>query len=227
MRVFQWCGAVVSVIVLTAVFVRTGHPSAAGQELLRISGVLHEPKPTENQAIADARIEVLGGELAGQVLTTDRDGRFALPPVRSTGFVLAFTKPGYEATRVHVDQLPAGAVIDVAAMPEEREVVLTRSGSNDCLDLPEPPEGVPGLREYARVAVHHDGAIVVKSAQLPFLRNSGYLYRLTPDGWAKNEFDYILLRSPLLVQGGFMYVITFGDDKDLCGPWSFDATHPS
>jgi hypothetical protein len=202
-----------------------------GQELIRVSGVLHEPKPTESRGIADARIEVVGGELAGQLLTTDRDGRFVLPPVRSTAFTLSFTKPGYLDTRVEIDRAlsgsQSGGTLDVVAMPEEREITLMRSGRDDCVDLPKPPDGVPGLREYARIPVHHDGTIVVTAAQLPFSRNSGYLYRLTPSGWMKNEFDYILLRTPVPVQGGFLYLITFGEDEDRCGAWSFDATHPS
>jgi len=205
----------------------TGYVSASNQEILRISGILHEPKPTESRAVADARVEIVGGELSGQLLTTDRDGRFVLPPVRSTAFALSFTKPGYVDTRVQIDGALSGGTLDVVVMPEERDITLIRSGRNDCVDLPKPPDGVAGLREYARVPVHRDGTIIVNAAQLPFSRNSGYLYRLTPSGWTKNEFDYILLRTPLPVQGGFMYLITFGEDEDRCGPWSVDATQPS
>ena len=51
--------------------------------------------------------------------------------------------------------------------------------------------------------------------------------RRTETGWEKNELDYLLVRTPLPVLGGFEYVITFGGgDKELCGPWSLDATHP-
>jgi len=107
------------------------------------------------------------------------------------------------------------------------DVVLMRSGRNDCVDLPAPPEGVPGLREYARFTVHHNGDIVVKAAQLPFSSNEGYVYRQTPSGWVKNEADYILIRTPVPVRGGFVYLISFGEGEDRCGPWSIDATHPN
>ena len=111
--------------------------------------------------------------------------------------------------------------------PEKREVVVERSGANDCEDLPLPPKGVPGLREYLRITVHHDGAVLVKAARLPFGSNQGYVYKQTPTGWVKNDVDYILIRTPVPVQGGFVYSITFGEGEDRCGPWSIDATHPN
>lgn len=173
--------------------------------------------------MADVHIEVIDGELAGQVFATDAKGRFTLPPVSSGGFALEFSKEGYNVTRWQVEPVPASEV-DVTLMPEPREVVLKRSGDNDCTDLPAPPEGVPGLREYARIAVHHDGTLVVRSVQLPFFSNEGYVYRLTTTGWVKNEVDYILVRAPIPVLGGFIYSITFGGRKDLCGRWSLAWT---
>jgi hypothetical protein len=106
------------------------------------------------------------------------------------------------------------------------DVALSRAGDDSCVDLPRPPEGVPGLREYARVRIQSDGQIVVRAAQLPFTSNQGYVYRQTEKGWVPNEVDYLLLRSPIPVQGGFVYLITFGGGKDLCGRWSIDARHP-
>jgi hypothetical protein len=106
------------------------------------------------------------------------------------------------------------------------EVTLTRSGVDACVDLPRPPDGVPGLREYARITIQRDGQILVTAAQLPFTSNQGYVYRLTDKGWVPNEVDYVLLRTPVPVQGGFVYLITFGGGKDLCGRWSIDARHP-
>ena len=103
---------------------------------------------------------------------------------------------------------------------------MTRSGDDACVDLPRPPEGVRGLREYARIPVERDGQIVVTAAQLPFTSNQGYVYRQTEKGWVPNEVDYLLLRTPIPVQGGFVYMITFGGGKDLCGRWSIDARHP-
>jgi hypothetical protein len=104
---------------------------------------------------------------------------------------------------------------------------VKRAGSNSCDDLPAPPEGLSGLREYARVPVHHDGILTVSSAQLPFFSNPGFVYRETAGGWVKNEVDYVLLRSPIPVLGGFVYLITFGGDREQCGPWSIDLIHPS
>jgi hypothetical protein len=200
-----------------------GQPAAT--EGTTVQGLVHETKPSAATVLADVRIEVVGGALNGQVFTTGVDGRFTLPPAASGTFSLHFTKPAYEAARVEVTQ--ASGALDVALKPEPAQVTLTRSGANACTDLPKPPEGVPGLREYARIAVHHDGQLTVRAAQLPFFGNQGYLYRRTEAGWERNELDYILVRTPLPVLGGFEYVITFGGgDKELCGPWSLDATHP-
>lgn len=103
---------------------------------------------------------------------------------------------------------------------------LTRSGANDCADLPAPPAGVPGLREYARLTIQHDGVLEVTAAQLPFANNPGYIYRQVAERWEPNELDYILLRSPIPVRGGFVYVLAFGGDEDRCGSWSLDVTYP-
>jgi hypothetical protein len=106
------------------------------------------------------------------------------------------------------------------------QVTLARAGDDSCVDLPRPPEGVPGLREYARIKIDDDGQIVVTAAQLPFTSNQGYVYRQTEKGWVPNEVDYLLLRTPIPVRGGGVYMITFGGGKDLCGRWSIDARHP-
>ena len=113
-----------------------------------------------------------------------------------------------------------------AGQPAADHVALTRSGDDACVDLPRPPEGVPGLREYARVRVEQDGQLVVTAAQLPFTSNQGYVYRQTDKGWVANEVDYLLLRTPVPIRGGFVYVITFGGGEDRCGRWSIDARHP-
>jgi hypothetical protein len=187
-----------------------------------LTGVVHEAKPTDDRKLADVRVDVAGSSSSLSV-TTDANGRFTI--AAATGAVLEFTKSGYEPARTTVREL--AVPIDVAMMPETREIALARSGANDCSDLPAPPAGVPGVREYARFAVHRDGSVVVTAAKLPFASNPGFLYRQTPSGWVKNEFDYVLLRQPLPVIGGFWYVLTFGEGMDNCGAWSVDATHPS
>ena len=121
---------------------------------------------------------------------------------------------------------PVYAFGSQATDTKEDLVVIERSGRNDCTELPSPPEGVPGLREYARFDVTHDGSVTVRSAQLPFSRNEGFLYRLTQAGWVPNETDFILIRSALPVLGGYTYVITFGTGEDRCGAWSIEAVHP-
>ena len=82
------------------------------------------------------------------------------------------------------------------------------------------PAGVRAFR------IEHDGQIVVTAAQLPFTSNPGYVYRQTEKGWVANEVDYLLLRTPIPVRGGFVYIITFGGGEDRCGRWSIDARHP-
>ena len=113
-----------------------------------------------------------------------------------------------------------------AGQPDADRVALTRSGDDACVDLPRPPEGVPGLREYARVRIERDGQLVVTAAQLPFTSNQGYIYRQTEKGWVPNEVDYLLLRMPVPVRGGFVYILTFGGGDDRCGRWSIDAQYP-
>lgn len=224
MHVFRRMGAALSVSMVLGV---AGVAAQSAPAPVQISGTLHESKPTEQTMVAGARIEVTGGELAGRTFTTDDRGRFTLPPVTNAAFSLTFKKAGYDDAKASVTQLPRDATLDLAIMPAQQDVALVRSGANDCVDLPAPPPGVPGVREYARFPVHHDGGILVKAARLPFSTNEGYVYRQTPAGWEKNEFDYILLGTPVPVQGGFVYMITFGGDKDLCAAWSVDATHPS
>lgn len=170
------------------------------------------------------RIEVLGGELNGQVFVTDEHGRFVLPKMAAGGFSLQITRPGFESRRVDLASITG--VLNLTLKPEPGQVTLNKSGGNACTDLPRPPDGVPGLREYARIAVHHDGNLVVTAAQLPFFGNQGYVYRRTERGWEKNDVDYVLVRTPVPLRGGFVYSISFGGDKEQCGRWSLDATHP-
>ena len=123
--------------------------------------------------------------------------------------------------------ITAASMALAAGQPASDHVTLTRSGDDACVDLPRPPEGVPGLREYARVRIERDGQLVVTAAQLPFTSNQGYVYRQTEQGWVANELDHLLLRTPVPVRGGFVYILTFGGGEDRCGRWSIDARHPS
>jgi hypothetical protein len=195
----------------------------ADSEARQIAGLVREPAPSDASVVAGARVTVSGGSSSA---TTGADGRFLLDATPTTGLILEVTKEDYETTRVTVEDVSRAQQLEVSLMPVTRDVQLTRAGDNDCVDLPAPPPGVPGLREYARIAVHHDGILTVTAAKLPFYNNPGYVYRQKGDTWEPNESDYVLLRSPIPLLGGFVYVITFGGDKDLCGPWSIAATHP-
>jgi hypothetical protein len=196
----------------------------AADQQTGLTGVVHESKPTEDRKIGGVRVQVRGGEPLGAPQTTDAEGRFMLPST-APGAVIELTKDGYEPATITIRE--TNGAITIAMTPTMRTMQIARSGKNDCSELPAPPAGVPGVREYARFPVHHDGSVTVMAAQLPFASNPGFLYRLTPAGWVKNEFDYVLLRQPLPVLGGFWYVLTFGEGMDNCGPWSLDATHPS
>jgi len=196
-------------------------PTTVANAQSPLTGVVHEAKPTEDRTLADVRVQVAGSS-SGPAATTGAEGRFTI--AAATGAALEFSKAGFATVRITVRET---APIDVAMMPAAREISLVRSGANDCTELPAPPAGVPGVREYARFPVHHDGSVVVSAAKLPFASNPGFLYRQTSAGWVKNDFDYVLLRQPLPVLGGFWYVLTFGEGMDNCGAWSVDATHPS
>ncbi|MBM3771627.1 MAG: carboxypeptidase regulatory-like domain-containing protein [Acidimicrobiia bacterium] len=191
----------------------------------RISGLVHESAPSESTVVANARVTVSGGS-SSAIATTGADGRFTLDVAPTVGLALEIASSGYETAHVTIEDVSRARRLDIALTPIPGDIQLTRSGTNDCADLPKSPIGVPGLREYARIAVHHDGILTVTSAQLPFFNNPGYVYRQAGDTWEPNESDYVLLRSPIPLLGGSVYVITFGGDKDLCGPWSIDATHP-
>ena len=120
----------------------------------------------------------------------------------------------------------ASIALAAFGQPAIDQVTLSRAGDDACVDLPRPPDGVPGLREYARISIKEDGQLVVTAAQLPFTSNQGYVYRQTESGWVANDVDYLLLRTPVPVRGGFVYIITFGGGEDRCGRWSIDAKHP-
>ena len=212
---------------LESVTATTPHVSAGLLQQQAWSGIVHEAKPTEDRKIVGVAVEAIVGRTPGGSVTTDADGRFTLPTVPAPGTILQLTKAGYEPTRVTIDDAALKSGLAIAMLPERNDVAIERSGSNDCMDLPAPPDGVPGDREYARFPVHQDGAVIVTAARLPFVSNAGYLYQLGPNGWVKSEFDYVLLRQPLPVRGGFWYVLAFGGGADLCSAWSLSATHPN
>jgi hypothetical protein len=196
-----------------------------------VSGRVHEAPPTAETAIANAEITVTGGVLGGQVFITDDHGRFVLPPVAAGNFALTVEKRGYETTRVEVRDLPR-ADLNVGILPERREVSLSVSGTNDCVDLPLVQFNIGragiGGRLYSRVPVHHDGAIRIRreTLRLPFsIGVYGSVLRLLPSGEVEQVTSFPDTDVP--VTGGYVYLILFGGDVDLCSAWAMDAVHPS
>jgi hypothetical protein len=112
------------------------------QPPFQVTGLVHEPTTDGGAAVANARIEVVGGPLAGQVFATDEGGQFALPPVTTADFYLYFKKNGYDDSRFWVKELPRDQVIDMVMLPlgllELRwsgtlEEVTSDSGSSNIL----------------------------------------------------------------------------------------------
>lgn len=165
------------------------------------------------------------GWRAARLLARARRGRLTVDMALRAGVVLVAVLASDSVTlaaQPRGDAQPSSSL----ATPEPQRHRLTRSGANDCSDLPAPPTGVPGLREYARLSIQHDGVLEVTAAQLPFANNPGYIYRQVAERWEPNELDYILLRAPIPVTGGFVYILTFGGGEDRCGAWSLDVTYP-
>jgi hypothetical protein len=206
-------------------------PIAPTPQAVSVSGRVHEAPPTAETAIGDAHITVMGGVLGGRVFVTDDQGRFVLPPVAMGNFALTFEKRGYETTRIEVRDLPRTG-LDVGILPERREVGLSVSGTNDCVDLPLVQFNIgdagTGGRLYSRMPVHHDGVIRVRreTLRLPFsIGVYGSVLRLLPSGAVEQVNSFPNTDVP--VTGGYVYLILFGGDVDLCSAWAMDATHPS
>jgi hypothetical protein len=204
-----------------------------------ITGRAHGSAPTEHVPLAGARVEIVGDTpLAGQVLTTDAQGRFSLPPVLDAGFAIKVKKPGYEDVQRDIVMLPRDQQLDIDVPPVRSVLNVAVSGRNDCVDLPSVhfstlPGGNGfswGGRVYARLPIHHDGIIRVASSGLvlPFSIGCcpGYLTRLHRDGrgeyWRGVDVD-----TDLPVEGGFVYLITFTGDVDHCQAWGMNATAPN
>jgi hypothetical protein len=206
-------------------------PIAPTPQAVSVSGRVHEAPPTAETAIGDAQITVTGGVPGGQVFVTDDQGRFVLPPVATGNLALTFEKRGYETTRVEVRDLPR-ADLEVEMLPERRDVGLSVSGTNDCVDLPLVQFNIGragiGGRLYSRMPVHHDGVIRVRrdTLRLPFsIGVYGSVLRLLPSGAVEQVTSFPDTEVP--VTGGYVYLILFGGDIDLCSAWAMDATHPS
>jgi hypothetical protein len=131
-----------------------------------IRGVIHENWPRERVLIENARIEVIGGALNGQVFTGDPNGQFQLPPVAGPGFQLKFKKQRYDDTSVDIVELPRDQVLDVALAPTFVLQHATIEGVFQAADCRYPsPLGGPGtdcVREFS-FPVRHSGQVLMES----------------------------------------------------------------
>src|SRR5262245_2325077 len=98
----------------------------------------------------------------------------------------------------------AGARVEVVGGELDRQVFSTRS--NGTFELP-PVGSLPLVLE---------------------IKKDGFeTSRISVKDLASDTRWDILIRSAVPLRGGFLYVVTFGGDKDLCGPWSVDLGHPN
>jgi hypothetical protein len=128
----------------------------SGSALVRvpfsISGVIHESPPTQNVAVAGARVEIQGGPENDKTATTDDFGRFTLE-VEAAGLTLVATKAGYEPASAVIASLPLERPIEVGLRPTFREVV-------DTFELP--MGGTPVREAVFSIPVHHSGTMVAR-----------------------------------------------------------------
>ncbi len=82
-----------------------------------VTAWVHENAPTRDVVLPGAQVVVVGGPHAGSILSTDAQGRVAIPPVASPGFRLQFKKPGYDDADYVVEQLPRETALDIEMMP--------------------------------------------------------------------------------------------------------------
>jgi hypothetical protein len=92
-----------------------------------ITATVHENPPTLDVMLPDARVEVVGGPLDGQVFLTDAQGRVTLAPVDRAGFWLYFKKRGYDDLRFEIFELPRQSQLDISIL-REPEVRVEFSG---------------------------------------------------------------------------------------------------
>jgi hypothetical protein len=83
-----------------------------------VIATVHENAPTTNVVLPGTQVVVVGGPHAGLTVSTDAQGRVALPPVSGPGFRLQFKKVGYDDTDYIVEQLPREADLDITMLRE-------------------------------------------------------------------------------------------------------------
>jgi hypothetical protein len=128
--------------------------------LYEISGVVHESAPTENVLLPDTVVQVVGGQLDGQQVSTNASGAFTLPPVTEAGFSLRVKKAGYETLQVPIDSLPHHLTHSIGLLPLPQQVDERWSGGCAGLTESSRPLGFVSDRKLAiSVPVHHSGKL--------------------------------------------------------------------
>lgn len=112
-------------------------PAAAGSPTFKIAGVVQD-LPLPLQPVANARVEIVDSPLAGRVVTTNVEGRFAFAEPVEAPVTLRVTKDGYapETVRslgenIRIELMPLG-MVDLTG-----EYTFTLAAADSCEGLPE------------------------------------------------------------------------------------------
>jgi hypothetical protein len=179
-----------------------------------VAGLVHETAPMTDIGISHARIEVVGGPLAGQVSFADSDGHFRLlNTVREGNFYLNFTHPAYEDVRFWVRELPRDARVDVAMVPNPGQATVEIRGHDICTERPRDP--VSGGRTITNFSVSRGGVFErLSQGDIPFsIGVDVTVYRLSPAG----ELAWRGWPAPQVrVEPGYTYYLEAHGDVELC-----------
>ena len=215
----------------------TAAPAASPAATFKITGIVHEAAPTQATRVADARVEVAGGALDGQVFNSAPDGTFALPPLPGGQFDLYFKKAGYENVRYPVTGLRSDSAVDIGLRPLRTEVTRVVGGSNSCADIPRvslrnsPGASASPTPQWARMSIHHDGVIRVVGDTLrnPYAAKvSGGIGQVSGDGVAvvvESLQGNMKHDTVIPVSGGFEYVFYWNGEMDKCRAWGVTLVH--
>jgi hypothetical protein len=130
--------------------------------LRTVTGVVHESAPTEAVTVPSVRIEVVSGDVAGQPIVSDPDGRFQFQAAPSAPLRLRFSAAGYDSREIDASASP-DQPIDVALTPTFMLRRQTFEGTFAEWECPNLPRGgsYDCIREI-QLPVHHSGAVDVE-----------------------------------------------------------------
>lgn len=201
-------------------------PTPPTQPLFEIAGLVHESAPTEDVAIAGARVAIVGGALDGLVVITDARGRFSLRPIASSAHTLKVRQDGYQDVELDVAMLPRDGRADIAMLPTPGQLSYRITGFNVCLEHPRDP--FFGGRTMAEAAVHLDGVATLGPGDWPFSIGIGsVVYSISPTGQPVRLPNWF---SDHRVLGGHRYYFVAYGDAEFCWfltePYVISITHP-